>query len=100
MIDPDIEFFDIESMVALFLKERKIHSGMWSFTVEFNLAIGTVGPSPDNVLPTAMASVVRAGVRRATGEANNVTFDAAILNPPPARPARKKSAVPKKGKVE
>lgn len=80
-----------KDVVALLLKQHKIHSGLWSFTVEFQLSLGLAGASAEAALPTAMASVSRIGIQHGQ-ELNSVTFDAAELNPAPRQRAARKPA--------
>ena len=88
--------YDPRELIAMILKERGIHDGMWTLSVEFQLGVGFAGTQPSQALPTAMASVSRIGIARAN-EQGGISFDAAELNPPPPQaPARRRG----KAKVE
>lgn len=71
---------DPKAIMALILKDKGIHEGLWAFTVEFQLSIGVAGPTQDKALPTAMATVARMGIQKGV-ELNSITYDAAELNP-------------------
>lgn len=49
--------------------------GLWDVTIEFKLAAAAIGPTPDDVLPSAIASVSQIGLSR-VDKAGPSTVDA------------------------
>lgn len=65
---------------TLLLKEKNIHDGLYEVSVEFQVAVGAVGPDDKSVLPGAVIGVKRIGLRKVE-EKNPLTIDAAVVNP-------------------
>lgn len=82
--------FSHEELVGALLRQQGIHTGFWTISIEFTLGVGIAGPDVATPLPTAMASVARIGIQQAN-EPNQLTFDAARLNPAPAKSAPRKA---------
>lgn len=55
--------------------------GIWDISVEMQIALGAVGPSPDQALPGAILGVSKVGIIRAQAHGPN-TVDAARLSRP------------------
>ncbi|HTE41548.1 MAG TPA: hypothetical protein VK629_12000 [Steroidobacteraceae bacterium] len=71
----DQKLVDLKELGALLLKHFEIKEGLWDVAVEFQFAIGAIGPKPDTVLPGAMFGVNRVGLRR-TPVRGPLTIDA------------------------
>lgn len=56
------------------------HAGLWDVAIEFQLAVGRIGPVPDNSLPGAMLGVSRIGLAPAQ-QVGPATIDASKVNP-------------------
>jgi hypothetical protein len=74
-----------QELVQLILQKQGIHEGIWSLAAEFKLAAAITGPSPDDLMPTALVAVSRLGIQQ-TNAPSSRAFDAAILNPQPKGP--------------
>lgn len=74
------EPLSLHEVTKLLVKHFGYHEGLWDLSLEFQLAVGSVGPSPDKVLPGAMLAVSRIGLNRAEiiGPA---TVDASKVDP-------------------
>ncbi len=77
--------FSHKEIVEAMIKKQNIHEGIWRLYVEFGLGGGNVGPSPDQVVPTAFLGVLRIGILRAKAETTEdaLSVDAAKVNPGP-----------------
>lgn len=78
------------------VKHLGLHDGLYDVSIEFNLAVGQVGPSPETVLPGAIVGISRIGLSKAKSKSPN-TIDANEVNPaksikkvPPKAPAKQK----------
>ena len=63
------------------IKYNNIHEGLWGLYVEFGIAASNVGPSPDQLNPAAIVPVLKIGLQK-FDKPNNMTADAAVVNPP------------------
>lgn len=82
-------------MAEMLIRHLGISSGNYELSINFEIAVGGVGPSPDKVLPGAMIGISGFGLVPAVVVGPN-TVDAAIANPPPKkRAAKPKSTEPK-----
>jgi len=69
-------------VVEALIRYNNIHEGLWGLYIEFGLAAANMGQGPEDILPTAIIPVKKIGVQR-FNEANNLTVDAAEVNPAP-----------------
>jgi hypothetical protein len=76
-------------LAEMLVKKNGIHEGIWSVVIEFQMAAVLAGP-PDHYLPSGMIGVSRVGIQKAPA-VNNLSVDAAIVNPRP-----KKTSLPRK----
>ena len=65
----------LTEVTKLLLKHLQISEGEWDLALEFQLALGQVGPEPSKLLPGAMIAVSRIGVVKAMQRGPN-TVDA------------------------
>lgn len=82
MGESDVYNFPFKEVVEALLKKQGIHEGLWSLRVEFGLGaanINMVDGSKDGT-PAAIIPLVKLGIQRGT-ELNNLTVDAAVVNP-------------------
>lgn len=82
--------FSHKQVVEDFIKKQGLHEGFWRLYVEFALAAGNAGPSPQNIIPTAFVGLRQLGITRAD-EMDALTVDAAVVNPAPKRAGAKAS---------
>ena len=82
--------------VAL-IKHCGLHEGLYDVAIEFQFAIGRVGPSRESIYPGAMLGVSRIGLAKAEQKGPH-TVDAREVNPAKSVPkkAEPKKAVPTK----
>lgn len=76
------KIYSLLELAALMLKDSNIHEGIYELSVEIQIAVGAVGPDKQNPLPGAVVGIKGAGLRKVT-QANPLSVDAAIVNPPP-----------------
>jgi len=70
----------LRELGELLIKHYGYHDGLWDVAIEFQLAVGRIGPSPESTLPGAMLGVSRIGLARAQ-QSGPTTIDASIVNP-------------------
>ena len=80
--------FSLRELAEILIRHQGIHSGNFELSINFQIAVGAVGPSESNVLPGAMIGVSGFGLVPAMVAGPN-TVDAAIANPPPKKRAAK-----------
>lgn len=71
---------ELKEITELLIKHHGLHDGLYDLVLEFGVAIGAVGPAPDQILPGVMVGVRRVGIAKATTSGPN-TIDAAKINP-------------------
>lgn len=86
--------FTHKEVAAALVKEQDIHEGLWGVSIEFGFGAANVpGPDGDTMLPAVIIPVLKIGIQR-FDEANNLTVDAAEINPAPkARSARSRRKI-------
>ncbi|WP_250510332.1 hypothetical protein [Caballeronia sp. GACF4] len=72
--------FTHQELVTLMLQKQGIHEGYWGLLVNFGLGAGNIGPSNETLNPTSISAVTSIGIQRST-ELNNLSVDAAVVNP-------------------
>lgn len=74
--------FTLTELTEILIKHQGLHEGLYNLSLEFQLAVGAVGPTPELLCPGAMIGVSRIGLSKTAAEkANNHTVDAAKVNP-------------------
>lgn len=80
--------FSHKEVVEALIKKQGLHEGVWQLYVEFKLGAGNISAEePSQYHPAAIIPIVKIGLIVAK-EPSNLTADAAVVNP---RPARRKS---------
>lgn len=76
--------FTYKEIAEALVKEQDIHEGLWGLYVEFGIAAANIGTTPENtdVMPAAVIPLQKLGIQK-FDEANNMTVDAAEVNPAP-----------------
>lgn len=87
--------FTHKEVVEILVKQQGLHEGLWSLSVEFGLNAVITGPNDDQMFPTAMVPVIRFGIRQ-TDRMNNMSVDAALINPEPKSKPKRPSTAKKK----
>ncbi|MCA1728229.1 MAG: hypothetical protein LC751_02095 [Actinobacteria bacterium] len=74
-------FFSYREVAEALVKQEGIHEGWWGVYLEFGLTAANINAAPDaDVTPAAIIPIQRIGLQRFE-EANNLTVDAAEVNP-------------------
>jgi len=83
----------LKEIAEILIKEKNLHEGLFDLSIEFQIAVGGVGPAPDVAVPGAMIGVSKIGLMQ-TQLLGPHTVDAAQVNPiintAKKRPALKK----------
>ncbi|HEV2879706.1 MAG TPA: hypothetical protein VGX24_00235 [Pyrinomonadaceae bacterium] len=76
--------FGHQEVVEALLKKQGIHEGLWSISIEFGLAAVNIPLGVDTkvLMPAGMSIVQHIGIKK-VDEPNNLTVDAAEVNPAP-----------------
>ena len=92
MPEPTQIVFTHKETVELMLKHQDIHEGIWGLFIKFGLRAANIGPSPSDMMPSAIIPVLEIGLQRGKEE-GNLFVDAAKVNPErrvvKARPRRR-----------
>jgi hypothetical protein len=77
--------FSFQELVELMVKSLELHEGLWGLYVEYNLGAANIPVNPANpdmkvIAPASFAMVKSIGLQRFDSP-NNLTVDAAIVNP-------------------
>jgi len=82
--------FSHKEVAEALIRYNNLHEGLWGLYVEFGLAGANVGSGPGGDLnPAAIVPVIRIGLQRFE-KPNNLTAEAAEVNPPKKPVAKKK----------
>ena len=71
---------ELREITELLVKHHGLHEGLYDLALEFQIAVGAVGPDPASIIPGAMFGVRRIGIMK-TERAGISTVDAAQVNP-------------------
>ena len=87
--------FDYKEIAEALIKKQGLNEGLWGLYFEFGLGAVNLNSeqTPNSLTPTAIVAVRRIGLQRFP-EPNNLTVDAAQINPP----SRASSKRPMKGR--
>jgi len=72
--------FTYKEVVEALIRKQEIHDGMWAILVNFGIKGANLGPSDDQMLPTAIIPILQMGIVRVKEE-TNLSVDAAKVNP-------------------
>jgi len=78
-------------LLDLLIRHFNLHEGNFVLSVDFQVAVGAIGPTPENILPGMMIGVAGVGVVAVDSPGPN-TLNASECNPRPARARRKAKA--------
>jgi hypothetical protein len=88
--------FTHKELTEMMVKKADLHEGKWMLMVAFAFGAVNGGPSPDQMVPSAVAGVQSIGIQKAVPESPpSLVVDAAEVNPL----ARTKSASGSKKKL-
>jgi hypothetical protein len=92
--EPENPPIPLKDLATILIKHYGYHEGFYEVGVQFNIAIGAVGPVPTQVAPGAVLTVGGIGLSRCL-ESSPLGVDASVVNPaemePVKKPARKKT---------
>jgi hypothetical protein len=74
--------FSHKELAELLVKAQELHEGIWGISVQFGLAATNAGTTEKELMPAAIVPVLSVGLRKFDSE-NNLTVDAAKVNPKP-----------------
>jgi hypothetical protein len=82
MAEADSYLFDYKEVAEALIKQLDLHEGLWGVAIQFGLAARNMPTATDGktFAPAAIIPVEKIGLNRWT-EANNLTVDAAVVNP-------------------
>lgn len=88
---PDlIAEFSLIELTEILVKSQDLHDGLYNLSVQFQIAVGAVGPSPELIGPGAMFGVSRIGLSKTEESKRNIhTVNAAEVNPASKKRPRK-----------
>lgn len=89
--NPDlIADFSLIELTEILVKSQGLHDGLYNLSVQFQIAVGAVGPSPELIGPGAMFGVSRIGLSKTEESKRNIhTVNAAEVNPASKKKPRK-----------
>lgn len=90
--------FSHQEVVEALIKHKGLHEGLWSLRVEFALGAANVYHQSKEVkelTPAAIVPLQSIGLQKSL-EANNLTLDAAVVNPKDGAKSKVKKGLPKK----
>ena len=82
--EPTVDYLSLQETTEVLVKHFGYHAGLYALSVEFKIAIGQVGPSPNELLPGTMVGVSRIGLLKADKLGPHVV-DASEVNPSPPK---------------
>lgn len=85
MAEPTQIVFSYKEVAEALLKTQNIHEGIWGIFIKFGISAANVGPTPDSLAPAAIVPVLQIGLQKFEQE-NNLSIDAALVNPKPLLP--------------
>ncbi len=89
----------LKELATILIRHYGYHEGFYEVGVQFNIAVGSVGPDPTLVAPGAVVAVAGIGLAKCP-ESSPLGVDASVVNPVTAvevkKPARKKAVKPVK----
>ena len=80
--------YSFKELASLLVKDRDIHQGYWGIYVRFGISAANAGASDSDLKPTALVPILEIGLQKFE-ELNNLSVDAAEVNPPAKIPSRK-----------
>jgi len=82
--------FSLIELTEILVKHQKLHEGLYNLSLEFQLGVGAVGPTPELICPGVMIGVSGIGLSKTEKEKTNIhTIDAAKVNPAPKKRTKK-----------
>ncbi len=74
--------FSLVQLAEILVKNQGLHEGLYNLSIEFQIGVGAIGPSPESICPGAMIGISRIGLLKTEESKKNIhTVDAAKVNP-------------------
>ena len=86
--------FTHKEVVEALLKKQGIHKGLWSIYLKFGIGGANIGGSDSDLNPSAIVPVLQIGLQKSEKE-NNLSADAAKVNPKATSHARTRKRKPR-----
>lgn len=87
---PAGEPLDIKQLTAALIKHYNIHEGLYDLFLEYRMGFGVFGPSPTDILPSAILGLSKLSITR-VAQLGPLTVDASEVNPVKRRPAQRRT---------
>jgi hypothetical protein len=84
MAEPTQIVFSYKEVVECLVRKQDIHEGIWGLSVKFAISAANVGPTKEELRPAAIIPLMEIGLQKMEEE-NNLSVDAAKVNPAPIR---------------
>ena len=85
--------FSLIELTEMLVKNQDLHEGFYNLSVQFQIGVGAVGPSPELICPGAMVGISRIGLSKTEESKKNIhTVNAAEVNPASKKRTRKTKA--------
>ena len=100
MPEASLIMYSFKELATLMVKDRDIHEGLWGLYFRFGIRALNAGETNMELRPTAVVPILEVGLQQFP-ELNNLSVDAAEVNPLPSKSkkatkkANKKRAVKK-----
>lgn len=82
--------YSLKELAELLVKERGFHEGHYELSIEFQVAIGAFGPTPDAVAPSALLGVSKVGISKVP-QPTPLSINAATVSPAQKKPPKSTS---------
>ena len=91
MNEIDSVLFTYQEVVECLIKSKNIHRGLWGLRIGFGLGATNISTGEDDSFaPAAIVPVTEIGIQK-FAKANNLTVDAALVNPAPKPRSKNKN---------
>lgn len=72
--------FSYKEIATTLVKAQGLHEGIWQLQIKFGISGANIGPSDDDLKPSAIVPILSIGLARMAKE-NNLSVDASKVNP-------------------
>ncbi|MCU1263888.1 MAG: hypothetical protein JWM21_206 [Acidobacteria bacterium] len=83
--------YSFKELATLMIRDRDIHEGYWGVFARFGITATNFGASEADIKPSAIVPIVELGLQKFE-ELNNLSVDAAKVNPPSSPSSSKRPA--------
>ena len=82
MAESSMILFSFQELATLMIKQQDIHEGLWGIYVRFAIGAANAPDATGTFYPTALVPVKEVGLQKFDAP-NNLSVDAAVVNPKP-----------------